>query len=338
MVDTTEVIEKDSAARHPVALPATSVVIMPINEDMAGAHQAAVCRLLMTPTEEGPIEELNKSLASVLEFVLSEKAKKAEEERLKQEAEAEEERKVVEKKVREEKERKRLAKLQKQWERDAEMDKKLEIQFALKTGDFFDRMEANLGPVLELVRTKAKKRVEDASIPSPEPEDSDSTIEEIRTHTGRLTISEKRKRGPEPVLEDSPPMVTPAKRTPGRNKAMTGATPGRMTWSKAKVKTRLSPLVAKHKRSPEKPRTVAKLRFRNQAMEELHCLDAQELQSICKTEGIAYNGKIDAIFDIASHRTRVAFREVEPVDISENAEPVEEESTTADDEGHEDKE
>ncbi|GBG91153.1 hypothetical protein CBR_g52034 [Chara braunii] len=247
------------------------------------------------------IKELNKSLASVSEFVQSERAKKEAEEQARREAEAEEQRKVAEKKAKEKKERRRLEKLQREQERDAELEKKMEMQLAMKTGDFF-------GPVLNVVRkAKAKKQVVTISDHDSESEHGShgSDTEGIRTQTRRLTINEKRKRGPEPAFEDSPPMLTPAKRTPRGAKEKGAAAAGRVARSKAKLKTKLSPYLARMKKTPGQPGTVAKLRYRNQAMEELRNLDAQELQAICKEEGIAYNGKVDAIFDIARRLQRV---------------------------------
>ncbi|GBG71944.1 hypothetical protein CBR_g10881 [Chara braunii] len=86
--------------------------------------------------------------------------------------------------------------------------------------------------------------------------------------------------------------------------------------SKAKVRTKLSPYVEKLKKTPGQPSTVEKLRFRNQQMKDLRALGALELQGICKDEGVAYNDTVDAIFDIASYRTRVHFGDIEPIDLS----------------------
>ncbi|GBG82950.1 hypothetical protein CBR_g36476 [Chara braunii] len=203
-----------------------------------------------------------------------------------------------------------MEKLRKEEERVVEIDKKVELQVAIKTGEFFDRMEANLGSVFTLVRkAKGKKHavyISDQGL-SSEGGNNEGATKEIWRKTRRRAISEKRKRGPELVFEDSPPMLTPAKRTPRTNRQKgTGGTL-HVTRSKAKVKTKLSPYVEKCKKSPRQPGMVAKVRFRNQAMEEL--------QAIWKDEGVAYNGKVDAIFDIASRRTWKAFGEVEPIDL-----------------------
>ncbi|GBG89219.1 hypothetical protein CBR_g48927 [Chara braunii] len=235
------------------------------------------------------IEELNRSLASVSEFVRCEKAKKAEEERLRKEAEEEQEHIREEKETREKKEKKRLAKLQKDAEREAEIDKRFEIRMAIRTGDFFERMEANLGSAVEFAKkVKGKKKVVVLSEEDSEHASSSSETERLRKKMGRLTINEKRKRGPEPVFDDSRQMITPSKRTPRTQTTKGGATTGRITRSKHKIKTKLSPYVEKNNTSPSN--ILAKLRFRNQVMEEIRCLDAQELQSICKNEGVTYNG------------------------------------------------
>ncbi|GBG83181.1 hypothetical protein CBR_g36797 [Chara braunii] len=224
------------------------------------------------------------------EFIQAEKAKKAEEEKARQEAAEEEQRREAEKLDRERKARKRIEKQRKEEERAAEIDKKVELHVAIKTGEFFDRMETNLGPVLILGR-KAKGKKQVVYVSDEESSSGHgsggSATKEIRTKTGRLAISEKRKRGAEPVFENSPPMITPAKHTPRTTKEK--ATDGtlRITRSKAKVKTKLSPYTAKCKKSPGQLGTVAKLRYRNQVKEELRGMDAQELQAACKSEGIA---------------------------------------------------
>ncbi|GBG64432.1 hypothetical protein CBR_g44317 [Chara braunii] len=202
----------------------------------------------------------NAGIAGVLRKVIllpPEKAKKAEEEQLKQEVAQEAERIEQERRTCERTEKKHVDRQRRDAQRDAEIDKKLEIQLAIKTGTFSDRMEANLGPVLDFVRkAKAKKQV--VHVPK-DLGSSESETEEIRARTGSLMISEKRKRGLERVFDDSPLMLTPIKRTPQRTREKEAGTPGRITHSKAKVKTKLSPFVEKLKKSPTQPDKVAKL-------------------------------------------------------------------------------
>ncbi|GBG77711.1 hypothetical protein CBR_g24158 [Chara braunii] len=272
-------------------------------------------------TEEirGQIEELNKNLASVSEFVLAEKGRKAEEERLRIEAEAEAERLEAERKACERKEQTRLEKRQRDEQRDAEIDKKLEIQLAIKTGDFFDRMEANLVPVLDFVH-KAKPAKKQVHAPDDsEDRSGDNATKEIRTRTRGLTINEKRKRGPEVVVDDSPPITTPAKRSLRRTDAKKKtSTPGRVTRSKAKMKTKLSPYAEKFKKTPGRPSTLEKPRYRNQQMEEPRSLDVLGVQGICKDEQVVYNGEIDAM----------RFGDVEPIGLPTTIDQLGDESTT----------
>ncbi|GBG85507.1 hypothetical protein CBR_g40146 [Chara braunii] len=260
------------------------------------------------PDLQKRIDELGKDLATVSAFVQTEMARKAEEERLTKEAEEEEQCKADEKLQREKKEHKRLEKRRKEEEHVADIEKKVKLQVAIYISDQGS---------------------------SSERDKSEEATKEIRAKTGRLVISEKRKRGPESDFEGSPPMLTPAKRTPKTSKPRRTGGTVRVTRSRAQVKTKLSPYVEKAKKSSRQSGTVAKLRFRNQAIEELRGLDAHDLQAICKEEGIAYNGKIDAIFDIASHRTRKAFGEVEPIDLSGVMGETEGDTTAVGEEGNE---
>ncbi|GBG80975.1 hypothetical protein CBR_g31531 [Chara braunii] len=171
------------------------------------------------------IDELNKSLASVSEFVEKEKLKKAEEERWKKEAEEEEQRLIREKEVREKKARKKLAKQQKEVECEATMEERLALRLATKTDDFFDRVQTELGPAIALTR-KAKAKKKKIVVLSESESDSDqeyegSVTESLSKQTRNLTITEKRKRGSEPSFDDSPPVLTPAK-TPRSTKTKAG--------------------------------------------------------------------------------------------------------------------
>ncbi|GBG89703.1 hypothetical protein CBR_g49556 [Chara braunii] len=127
--------------------------------------------------------------------------------------------------------------------------------------------------------------------------------------TRNLCISEKRKRGPDVACEGSPPMELPAKRTP-RRAARPGGFAGRLT--RAKSWTQKTPTPKKtppsiRKKTPAAIGLVGRLRFEKRVMKDLKNLDALVLQNICKDEGIPYNGKFEAIFDIAAQRTHVAY-------------------------------
>ncbi|GBG82374.1 hypothetical protein CBR_g34749 [Chara braunii] len=179
-----------------------------VNRGRSASPRKAAAAATVAPEDlRRQIEELNKSLASVSEFVLAEKAKKAEEEHLRIEAEEEAERMKVEQKAREKKEQKRIKKQMREAQRATKIDKKVEFQLAIKTGDFFNRMEASLGPVLEFA-WKVKPVKQKVHIPSdPGNESYESGTEDIRAKTKKLTIHEKRKRGPDVVFEDIPPIA-----------------------------------------------------------------------------------------------------------------------------------
>ncbi|GBG78632.1 hypothetical protein CBR_g27858 [Chara braunii] len=59
--------------------------------------------------------------------------------------------------------------------------------------------------------------------------------------------------------------------------------------------------------TPASKASLARMRFRDEALRELKDLDANELQRICREEGLHYDKKIDVIFDIADFRTEAAF-------------------------------
>ncbi|GBG83978.1 hypothetical protein CBR_g37850 [Chara braunii] len=156
-------------------------------------------------------------------------------------------------------------------------------------------------------------------------------IEEIREGTRNFSINEKRKRGPEPVFEDSPPMDLPPKRTPkctpkhGPAKTLKLTPIG--TRSKKKTKVRLS-LTTKEKiasavkgKIPASIGTVGRYKFREAVMKQIKHHDAITLQNLCIDAGIPYNAKIEAIFYLADHEAYIAYGSEceEPEDISEPA-------------------
>ncbi|GBG62605.1 hypothetical protein CBR_g31241 [Chara braunii] len=186
-------------------------------------------------------------------------------------------------------------------------------------------------PLKELIK-KGKKKVTYASAGGStkevdvEDEGDTSVTQELGLATERLCLSDKRKRGPETVFDFGPPMELQPKRTPKRGNLKPTKLSTRLTRSKTKAKTPGSikrrspvktPLTARlKKKTPKKTPEVAtpatrgvlrRLRFQDAVMKELKDLDATELQRVCKDEGVSYDGKIDAIFAIAEHRTRERF-------------------------------
>ncbi|GBG78999.1 hypothetical protein CBR_g28712 [Chara braunii] len=52
---------------------------------------------------------------------------------------------------------------------------------------------------------------------------------------------------------------------------------------------------------------LERLRYRNKMIDALKALDVVELQKCCKAEGIPYNGKIEAVLDIADVKVLIRF-------------------------------
>ncbi|GBG63386.1 hypothetical protein CBR_g38008 [Chara braunii] len=153
-----------------------------------------------------------------------------------------------------------------------------------------------------------------------------SVTQELSEKTGRLCITEKRKRSDDVPIGDSPPMKAPLKCTPMRGCVRMGEhcqrvarakTKGTRTPIRAKkhspIKTPLSKLTKNRKLSPPRgkltssSKSLSRLRFCDSIMKELKDCNAEELQRYCKDEGIPYVGKIDVIFDLAEHRVQLRF-------------------------------
>ncbi|GBG84711.1 hypothetical protein CBR_g39087 [Chara braunii] len=241
-------------------------------------------------------------------------------------------------------------------EHRAEMKKDLQIQMAIMMQKMQENMAKNWKNIVPLGGTSCthgsncgKKEVIYEIEEGSEYDDSGggsetSSTQEIDERTRKLCLSEKRKRGPEPFSEDSPLLERTSKWTPTRGALKPVKLTRRMMQAKAKsmktrgstkrrssIKTQLSNL----KKTPPKKKSLAnltpssegaltRLRYMNAAMKELKNLDATELQRICKEEGINYDKKVDALFDIAEHHTVRMFetevmQEAEVLHISESA-------------------
>ncbi|GBG76769.1 hypothetical protein CBR_g22985 [Chara braunii] len=257
---------------------------------------------------------------------LRHKQEKEEELKLEEEMQIREE---EERAIREEKTRKKKEKRRREAEQKTKLKKDLNMQLVLRFGELEEKFVNKMRQaVVELQKPPSGK----GKVVRHEPEYSGSSGEseasitqELSERTAKLVISEKRKRGPEKAVGNSPPMESPAKRTPkqGRKPATYA---GRMTQARTKIikssgsakrKTLVRmPLSARKKKIlPLIPRTVtpdakgalARYKYRNLMMMELKQLDASELQRICREKGVSCDGKVDTIFDIADHRIYLHF-------------------------------
>ncbi|GBG90905.1 hypothetical protein CBR_g51412 [Chara braunii] len=241
------------------------------------------------------------------------------------------------------------------------MQKDLQIQLAMHVGKLEDRLVQWLHQAVAVptILERGKKKVSyhsdvDESSSSQGDASDTSVTQELSACAERLAISEKRKRGPEPVFEDpSPPMELPVKHTPKRGILKPVKLTGRLTRSKSKkggggltptlASKKIATPLSKRRTSTQKKTsiltlhskaTLEHLRYRDNILRELKDLDATELQRICREKAIHYDKKIEAIFDIEDHRTERAFAtalaKVERIAISDDTNVEQEDVPTND--------
>ncbi|GBG92438.1 hypothetical protein CBR_g55375 [Chara braunii] len=276
------------------------------------------------------VAELGKSVAAMKDFYEEARLEEAKERRRTEKIEAEE-REAAEREKAERKAKKKMDKMRREAEvkaeRRAELRKDNDIHLVIRLSEMEDNFSAKMKcvtePLKELLK-KGKRKVTYASASDTTSEEASDTsvTQELSEQAGRLFISEKRKRGPEQVVGDSPPMELTPKRTPRKGALKPTKLTGRLTRVKKMVK---SPRSAKRKApvktplstrlktviraktpvqavTPAKKGALQRLRFRDVVLSDLKTFDATELQRICKEEGVPYDGKIDAIFAIAYRR------------------------------------
>ncbi|GBG77675.1 hypothetical protein CBR_g24121 [Chara braunii] len=256
------------------------------------------------------IAKLGKRVAVLEEFYVAEREKK--EWKLKRKMEKEEARRRAEEEAaraeeeRAKAEKKALRRKQKKLAEDtkrAEMQKDLQVQLAIHVGDLEERLVQRLNQVVSVVppsnQDRGKKKVTYVSdveeYSSSTGDGSDTSVtQELSALAERLVISEKRKRGPKPVFEESsPPMDQPAKRTPKCGILKPVKITGRRTRSKSKkVGGGLTPTSTKQKvatplskrRTPTRKRTwtltpqsevtLERLQYRENVLRELKDLES----------------------------------------------------------------
>ncbi|GBG72003.1 hypothetical protein CBR_g10939 [Chara braunii] len=129
--------------------------------------------------------------------------------------------------------------------------------------------------------------------------------------TEHLLISEKRKRGEDNAVGDSPPMETPAKRTAKRKLQL-----GCRHQPMKKTPQHKTPTPGRRK-IPAAPGLVGKLKFVTENLRMLGNLNVEELKRICQDEDVIYDGKkMQAILVITEKRTWVAYHEEEKQNVA----------------------
>ncbi|GBG80689.1 hypothetical protein CBR_g31148 [Chara braunii] len=265
---------------------------------------------------ESKVAEIGKSVAAVCRFVELEQQKNAAKERRKAERKEAEERAEAERAATLLSKQKKEEKARKEAEIKEELHKSLDVRMVVRVGELRDDVREDVRQEIReaigelcLAVSRGKQKKVDPAVPAEGSSASSSEAEELNLLTRRLSISEKRNRGPEVVFEGSPPMEVPPKRTPKRGLRPTRIS-GRLTRSKARMQKTITPRKMSpsiRKNIPAAIGIVGRLKFEKRVLSDLKNLDALVLQNICKDEGIPYNGKFEAIFDIAAHRTHVAY-------------------------------
>ncbi|GBG59029.1 hypothetical protein CBR_g24376 [Chara braunii] len=284
---------------------------------------------------ESKVAEIGQSVAAVCQYVENEQMKKAEKERRKAERLEAQERAEAEQLAQEMKRKKKVEKKLKKAKFVEEMNKNVDVQVAVRFGelreDVREDVRAEIRQVIsELSCTAAsqgkQKVCEETCNSGTGSSSGGSGTEELSARTRNLYISEKRKRGPEPVFENSPPMELPPKRTPKKSVVKPAKLTARMTRARAKCITpkKATPRSGTKKKTPAAIGPVGRLKYERQMLQELKNLDALVLQNMCKDEGVPYNGKFEAIFNIAAHCTRMAYgTEEDEAETSHEVEAVE---------------
>ncbi|GBG83334.1 hypothetical protein CBR_g37047 [Chara braunii] len=261
--------------------------------------------------------------------------------------EEEEARKAEEAEKRAAKKKKKEDKAKKEALLRAEMKKDVTLHAALMMGeikdDWLQQLKTSILPVIagntkDPKDIKGNKKVEFVSEDDEESdystEGSETTVtQELSDKTGRLCLSDKRKREDDVKMEDSPPVKLPAKRTPWRQGLKPSAINPRVTRSKSKAKGLRSVIPAKERTPMKTPlskmgkqkktpptgrltppsKALARLRYRDTIIKEIKDCNADELRRMCREEGLHYEGKLDAIFDLAEHQAKQHFgREEDP--------------------------
>ncbi|GBG70477.1 hypothetical protein CBR_g6606 [Chara braunii] len=157
------------------------------------------------------LEELGQSVATLREFVDLEMAQRNEKEKKRREREEASVREEEERRAEAAKAARKAEKLRKREEEQLEMAKAVEMQLTLRLSSIWDDIRNEIRRAVgETVKGKAKLVEERPSTSGSGA--GDNEVEVITEGTERLAIREKRNRGEETPVGNSPPVVTPAKR------------------------------------------------------------------------------------------------------------------------------
>ncbi|GBG63668.1 hypothetical protein CBR_g38980 [Chara braunii] len=267
---------------------------------------------LEDPAVKRQIEELAASMAMMKEVFNAETAAKEEKKKKKMEklehnkkeeedAQAAEEARLANQRRAERKE----AKLRKEEEDRQLLLKELLMELSLRMGKLDESLQHRYEREVK-ERAKGKHKAVVSSSDDDDPDSYESEVESLSRKTEKLVISEKRKRGAEKQVGDSPPMVTPAKRTAKRRLQL-----GCRHQLMKKTPPCKTPGTGRRK-IPAASGTIGKLKFVTDNLRELGDMTVEELKKICQSEDVEYEGKkMQAILAIAEKRTHIAYGDEE---------------------------
>ncbi|GBG74533.1 hypothetical protein CBR_g18943 [Chara braunii] len=258
------------------------------------------------------IDELAASLATMKEVLDSQHADKEERKTKKLEK--------LERKMREEEEKqaaqearqaelrctkRKEEKLRLEEEKRQTLRKEMLLEISQQMGQLGDSLQKRYEREVKH-REKGKQRAVVQSSEDEGYESYDSDVDALSMQTEQLVILEKRKRSADKPIGDSPPMVTPAKRTAKRRLHL-----GCRHQQMKKTPPRTIQVTGR-KKIPAAPGTIGKLRFVTDNLRQLGDLNLEELRRIAASEDVKCKGKkMQTILAITERRTQVAYGEEE---------------------------
>ncbi|GBG86995.1 hypothetical protein CBR_g44450 [Chara braunii] len=270
------------------------------------------------------LDELGKTVASVQEFVKMERARRAEKEQRRLEREEARRAEAEARRAEAERAARKAEKLRKREEEQLAMAKAVEVQLSLRLGDIRDEIKTEVRKALTSTALKSQpeaavtvtgkgKEVLIGSLPSTS--GSANEVDVITEGTTKLVIQEKRKRGEDTPVGDSPPVTTPTKRTRKRMDVRPVRLSGRLQRTRSRVSVqrpakRLASKAFTMMKQPTTDNAMERMIFLDNTRRELSKMDYDTLRSFCREEG--YTTKVQAIFDLADKRAQLRLGDLVP--------------------------
>ncbi|GBG71517.1 hypothetical protein CBR_g8934 [Chara braunii] len=257
--------------------------------------------------------DLASSIASMREIFDREQEKKNEKARRKQEKKEKEEREKEERlaaKRREEKEEK-LRREEKERERFPK-EMRIMMQISMDLGGLREHLQRKIDRVIALAKGKGKAEATHSDADSYESGSSD--VEALSNQAERLVMSEKRKRGQETVVGDSPPMKTPTKRSAKQGTPDPLRRTKRLQLSCRRPPMKKTPSKMTPQRSvgmnkiPASVGPMGKLKFVTENLKVLGNMTMDQLKEVCRLEDVQFETKkMETILAIADKRAQIAY-------------------------------